>query len=313
MKVLSSLIALSVAFAFFGCHNQKQTDQNKKESIALRSGELVFGDKKVTYSIEGEGKPCFVCADGIIQANCLSENLKTQLQFVFLEQRHSTYYGEPKDYSDISMDTIVDDLEILRKKIGYAKIFVLGHSINGLIAIEYARKYPQNTTGVIMINTPPHFHGDYMDIVFRNWNTNASEKRRMVYESNNERLKKMNLESLPEIERTFMQYKANVPMYWHDPLYDISSAFRGFRENTSGWNHFYALMRDYDITRSEINVPIFLSLASYDFMVPQSLWDDYIDKFPTLAVKRFKKSGHFPHVEEQVLFDDQLLSWIKGK
>jgi len=313
MKVVSYLIALSVAFTFFGCDDQYQTNQNKKELIASKSGELVFGDKKVTYFIEGKGKPCFVCADGIIQANCLSENLKKQLQFIFLEQRHSTYYGEQKDYSDISMDTIVDDIEILRKKFECDKIYVLGHSINGLIAIEYSRKYPQNTSGVIMINTPPHFHNDYMDIVSRNWTTNASEERKMVYESNKESVKKMNLDSLPEIEKTFMQYKANVPMYWYDPLYDISSVFRGFRENTSGWNHFFALMRDYDIARSEINVPLFLSLGSCDFMVPQSLWDDYIDKFPTLFVKRFMKSGHFPHVEERELFDDQLLSWIKNK
>jgi proline iminopeptidase len=48
------------------------------------------------------------------------------------------------------MDSIVDDIEILRKKLGYDKIYVHGHSIIGLIALEYGRKYPQNTCGVIM-------------------------------------------------------------------------------------------------------------------------------------------------------------------
>lgn len=276
-----------------------------------KSGELVFGDKKVTYFIEGKGRPCFVCADGVLQANCLSENLKNQLQFVFLEQRHSTYYGEQKDYSDISMDIILDDIETIRKKFMYDKIYVLGHSIVGLIAIEYGRKYPQNTLGVIMINTAPHFHNDYMDIVSQNWETNASEERKKVYESNQEKLNRMNLDRLSEIERTLVQYQANVPMYFYDWSYDLS-AFQGYRENTRGWNHFYAMMRDYDISRSEINVPIFLSLGSYDFIVPHSLWDDYIDKFSTLTVIQFKKSGHFPHVEEQKLFDDKLLGWMKG-
>jgi hypothetical protein len=69
MKTLSCLLALSVAFVFFGCQNQKQTDQGKKELIASKSGELVFGDKKLTYFIEGEGDPCVICADAIIQAN----------------------------------------------------------------------------------------------------------------------------------------------------------------------------------------------------------------------------------------------------
>jgi pimeloyl-ACP methyl ester carboxylesterase len=69
---------------------------------------------------------------------------------------------------------------------------------------------------------------------------------------------------------------------------------------------------DYGITRSDLKVPVFLSLGSYDFMVPQHMWDDYINKFTSLTVNRFEKSGHFPHVEEQQLFDYQLLDWIKG-
>ncbi len=310
MKKLFTIIPLVILLCFiFGC--QKQGNQDKKEPMTSKSGELVFGNKNVTHTIEGKGSPCFVCADGNLQTKCLSENLKNHIQFIFLEQRHSTYYGEPKDYSDISMDTILDDIETLRKKLKSDKIYVLGHSIIGLIAIEYGRKYPQNTKGVIMLNTPPHFHNDYMDIVSKNWSTNASEERKKIYKSNKERLNNMNLDSLSEAERTAMQYQANVPMYFYDPLYDISPAFQEYRENTEGWNHFYAMMRDYDITRSKINLPIFLSLGSYDFMVPYSLWDDYIEKFPTLTVIQFKKSGHFPQLEEQELFDNQLLSWIK--
>jgi hypothetical protein len=210
MKTLSYLIVLSIAITFFGCKNQKQTNQNKKEQTLSKSGEIVFGDKKVTYFIEGEGVPCMVCADGNIQAN-------------------------------------------------------------------------------------------------------ASKERKMIFETNKERLSKINIDSLPEIERAIMQYKVNVPMYWRDSVHDITSAFRNYRENTAGWSHFFTIMQDYDITRSEIKVPIFLSLGSYDFMVPQSLWDDYINKFNSLTVKRFAKSGHFPHVEEQELFDNKLLDWTKNK
>jgi len=68
-------------------------------------------------------------------------------------------------------------------------------------------------------------------------------------------------------------------------------------------------MQDYDIARSEVKVPIFLSLGSYDFIVPQSLWENYIDKFSSMAVNHFQRSGHFPQVEEQELFDKQLLDW----
>lgn len=311
MKALSYLIALSIVFTLYGCKNHNQTNKDKR--LISKSGELVFGDKKVTYYIEGQGIPCIVCADGNIQAYCLSENLKKNFQIIFTEPRHGTYYDEPKDYSNISMDTIIGDIEILRKKLKYDKFYVLGHSICGLIALEYARKYPQNTYGVIMINTPPHFHKDYMAIVSNNWETKASQGRKIVYKMNNDQLKKVNLDSLNGVERSILEEKASVPMKWRDSIYNITPIIQNYRANTEGWNHFFSMMQDYDIARSEIKVPIFLSLSSYDFIVPQSIWDDYINKFPTLTVKRFQKSGHYPQVEEQELFDKQLLTWTKGK
>ena len=112
---------------------------------------------RLTYFIEGEGEPCFVCADAKIEKNCLSDNLKGNFQFVFIEPRLLNSYDKPVDFSNVSLDTIVHDMEILRKKLGYDKIYLLGHSIIGLFALEYAKKYLDNTKGVIMINTPPHF------------------------------------------------------------------------------------------------------------------------------------------------------------
>jgi proline iminopeptidase len=307
------MIILSIAITILGCRNQNQVKQNEKLKTVTGSGEIVFGDKKVTYFIEGQGLPCIVCADGNIQAYCLSETLKRNFQIVFTEPRHGTYYDEPKDYSSISMDTVIDDIEILRKKLKFDKIYVLGHSICGLIALEYARKFPQNTYGAIMINTPPHFHKDYMDIVSTNWEANASKGRKVIYEKNNEQLKKMNLDSLNGTERSVLEEKASVPMKWRDSLYNITPIIQSYRVNTEGWNHFFSMMQDYDLTRSEVKVPIFLSLGSYDFIVPQSIWDDYTDKFSSMTVYHFNKSGHFPQVEEQELFDKRLIDWTKSR
>lgn len=243
MKTLTYLIVLSITLTFFGCKNQKQTNQNKIEQTSSKSGELVFGDKKVTYFIEGKGEPCIVCADAIIQSNCLSENLKKHFQFIFTEPRHSAFYEKPKDYSGITMDSIVDDIENLRKNLGFNKIFVLGHSIIGLIALEYARKYPQNTKGVIMINTPPHFHADYMDFVQSNFKANASERRRRIYEMNNEKLKKMNQDSLTGTEMAILQETANVPMKWRDSVYNITPLIHNILVNTEDGIIFLTLFK----------------------------------------------------------------------
>jgi pimeloyl-ACP methyl ester carboxylesterase len=123
----------------------------------------------------------------------------------------------------------------------------------------------------------------------------------------------MNQDSLTGTEIAILEETANVPMKWCDSVYNITPLVHNMLVNTEGWNHFFNFIQDYEITKSEIKVPIFLSLGSFDFMVPQSLWDDYINKFPSMTVNRFRKSGHFPQVEEKELFDKQLLDWTKEK
>ena len=49
-----------------------------------------------------------------------------------------------------------DDVEQIRKALDIPKICVLGHSIHGNLALEYARKYPQHTSHVIVIGAPPN-------------------------------------------------------------------------------------------------------------------------------------------------------------
>lgn len=300
------LFLIAILFLGISCNQKDKASKTNLRTIP-KSGELFFGDKKVTYSIEGEGMPCFVCADGDLQKDCISDELKKHFQFVFIEQRHSSIYEEPKDYSNITMDTIVNDLEVLRTKLGFDKIYVLGHSIIGLMALEYARKYPEKTNGVILINTCPNFNSGYMNFTNNYWKENASEERKEIYNTNKLNLNKLNKDSIPPDEFLYLSYKAEVPKNYYNPLYENVPHFR---YNNDGWNHFYSLMRNYDITSSEIELPVFLSLSNFDFAVPSILWNDYKNKMPTISIFNFEESGHYPHIEEQELFDKLLLNWI---
>ncbi len=46
--------------------------------------------------------------------------------------------------TDYSLARDVEDLEALRKEMGYKSISILGHSYGGVVAQGYAIKYPQN-------------------------------------------------------------------------------------------------------------------------------------------------------------------------
>ena len=200
-------------------------------------------------------------------------------------------------------------MELLRSRMGFDKVYILGPSLAGLLALEYARKYPENTKGVIMINTPPQFKRGYLKKINQYWDENASDERKEILINNFQNLEKINKDSISKVEWNPLYYQALTPKYFYNPQHD---GLKLFRYNEEDWNHFYSIMLDleYDIERAQTETPVFLSLSKFDFMVPEFMWDDYHGKLKTYTIVRFEKSSHFPHVEDQELFDKLLLDWI---
>ena len=58
------------------------------------------------------------------------------------------------------------------------------------------------------------------------------------------------------------------------------------------------------------NVPVFLGLGRYDYLVaPPRSWNSR-QNFRNLTISVFEKSGHTPQFEEAKLFDQELLQWL---
>ena len=157
------------------------------------------------------------------------------------------------------------------------------------------------------------------EIVNKFWETHASDERRMILKQKWERLPADTLSKLSPSDADILRYITNGPMYWYDPTYDCSWIFEGVYWNVEVWNHlFNVIMADYDITKGDqIKTPVFLSQGRHDYVVPYTLWDDVKeklkDKLPNLSYNLFEKSGHYPMLEEQALFDKKLIAWIKNQ
>ena len=82
-------------------------------------------------------------------------------------------------------------------------------------------------------------------------------------------------------------------MDWYDPQHDVSNIYPLMDYLEAGLNQLVAMMREYEISKSDLKVPIFLSLGKYDFIMPETIWDDYKDKLETLTIYRFEKAVTF--------------------
>jgi len=280
----------------------------------MKSSLAAVDGVELPYTVEGTGMPTLVTCDAVVAQRAFSQKLREHLQFVFMEPRVGLKYEQSVDYSAITMDTIVRDIERVREHLGLENIAVVGHSTCGILALEYARRYPENVSNVIMIGTPPGWTVDMTAASDEYWYAHASEDRKAVLSQNEGALSEDSLKQLTPSEAQWARYMAHTPKYWHDPRYDASSLIEGQYWNVEGWGHFFGvIMADYDITTGgEIGVPTFLALGRHDYVVPPVLWDDVRGRFPTLSQVVFEKSGHYPHLEEQALFDQVLLEWIRS-
>ena len=106
------------------------------------------------YSIEGEGPPLFLI-HGIGAARDVWRFLVPTLRDHFTVVRHDLRgHGEsPKPVGESTLDDLVADVERLRERCGFERAHFAGHSLGGMIAPAYARRYPERVLSLGLLST----------------------------------------------------------------------------------------------------------------------------------------------------------------
>jgi proline iminopeptidase len=299
-------MSILVGCAKKGTETTKEDAQNQETSgvVSVEGAEL-------HYIIEGKGIPCIGLGHSESQRRILSQELRNHFRWVFMDLRHDAQSNSSLEISKITLDTYLDDIDKVRRTLGLDKIAVFGHSIHSLIALEYARKYPKNTTHVVMSGFTPYSLAGVADEF---WESDASSERKMILKQNMEKIAEDELSRMPSKERVVKTYMAMAPKLFYDPAYDLSWIYEVVESNQDIARHlFQVIFKDYDIAKrpGRVETPVFLAIGRYDYLCPYFIWDDRKDVLPNLSYNLFEKSGHFPMVEEQELFDKKLIEWIK--
>jgi pimeloyl-ACP methyl ester carboxylesterase len=107
-----------------------------------------------SYTIEGQGPAVFLI-HGIGARRTgfakIAEQLKTQFTCISYDLRG---HGEsPLPEGRFGLDDLVDDLEELRAKLGIEVAHFAGHSLGGMIAPAYARRFPGRVLSIGLLST----------------------------------------------------------------------------------------------------------------------------------------------------------------
>ena len=88
-----------------------------------------------------------------IYLNCFEDFLPAAgIEFYLYDQLGSVFSDNPDDPSLWTLARYTDEVEQVRKALGLDNFYLYGHSWGGMLAYEYALKYPQHLRGVIVSN-----------------------------------------------------------------------------------------------------------------------------------------------------------------
>lgn len=267
---------------------------------------------KLHYRIEGNGPTALVIGSSVYYPRSFSKELRQHLRLVFVDWRG---FAQTANHTDISLGTLLDDIEQIRQKLELKTCMVIGHSAHALLALEYAKKYHHHVSHVIIIAISPNLSPAHAAAAEQYWQESVWPERKAALEKRIQLLPDEELSKFSPAERFVRWYVRRDPQAWYDFNFDSAWLWEEALPNMPMFDFLYGVaLRDLDITRGleTFDTPIFLALGRYDFIVaPSSSWDPIRPKFQNLTVRVFEHSGHSPQYEEPAVFNQEVVQWLK--
>jgi proline iminopeptidase len=211
--------------------------------------------------------------------------------------------------ADLTFDVLAADLEAVRGELGAERVAVLGHSVLGILAIEYGRRCPSAVSHVIAVGTPPLW--DLPQLAAdgaRFFDADASDARKAVLRENVARLRR---DASPRESLV-----AQTPLRFFDPRFDAASVFAESEYRPELLAHVMGtLLKGWDIRAGSdsLRVPLLIAHGRYDYTVPYLLWEGLAATLPRTTVRVFGRSGHQPFLEEPEAFGAAVAEWMTAE
>ncbi len=195
------------------------------------------------------------------------------------------------ELSSMIWENLTADADALRQKLGFEKWAVLGHSFGGMVALEYALRYPQNLSHLLLVDTcgdTSWVQQNAPEILEKRGYSAATVKMAQSY---------FNGQIKPN-EMTPAMFRLSGAYYHHlGPLQlvrDLSLGLRmksrpealifGYGQLLKGWTVMDRL--------SEIKAPTLVMAGRDDFQFPPEHQAILADRLPNARLEIIERAGH---------------------
>jgi proline-specific peptidase len=225
------------------------------------------------------------------------EPLKDQFTLIFYDHRCNGR-SSGAEVTTMTMDNLTADADALRQALGFKKWAVVGHSFGGNVALEYALRYPQSLSHLILMNTGGDQwwanHNAPNILAKRGFKPSTVEAARRFFNGQITRDEFLSINM--KFNRAY-SYK-NSPMDMikgilsgHMPKFNPDALIFGYSQVLQGWTVMNRL--------SEIQAPTLVIAGRFDFLFPTEHQVALANGIPNARLEVIECAGHNPHMEQQ--------------
>ena len=317
MKNIITIIAfISISINVFA--------QPKPPEVKHAPGNFVeVNGAKLWYEIEGDGDPVILIPGGPGNSHTYFHpwfsDLAKHHKVIYLDAFGRGKSDRAKDSTEYTFKRDVEDIEGLRKALKIEKWSVLGHSYGGMVAQEYALKYPGSINKLILSNS--FYSGEMWQANDDNCNYEIKNQFPEAWEI----LQKVRSEgynsSSPEHMTSY--YIPSGLLYF----YDASNANKMSWDNLiMNFQVYYTLVGydgdfiiggdiaklDFRRKLKNLKMPMLIIEGRYDRVAIPRWSLKFKEYAPQAKFVMFEKSGHNPYIEEEEKYFQLLNEFLSG-
>lgn len=259
---------------------------------------LEIRDVSLFVKVMGQGYPLLLMHGGPgLDYTTLSslEPLADQFTLIFYDHRangRSTGAAESMTWENLTADA-----EALRQSLGFDQWAVLGHSFGGQVALEYALRYPERVSQLLLFDTAADawWHAVNAPEILRKrgYSAATAAAARRFYNGD------LRPDEVRPIVMKFLRaYFYRLPL-WELPFALISGSLRMKMRPEAHVFAFGTLLKGWNVMDRlrEIDVPTLVLAGRFDFLFPSEHQAILADRLPNAQLEIIERAGHSAHAE----------------
>jgi pimeloyl-ACP methyl ester carboxylesterase len=275
--------------------------------------ELIVDGVKITYHVAGSGPVCLAHpgGPGIHYEYLRMPELEEHLTMVYVEPV-GTGNSDLLPDGDYSMEKYAYFADQVARQFGEQKVFVLGHSHGGFVALQFALDYPDRLRGIIVYDAMAFNGPELGEEAFRQIEVYAA--RRPAGDPLAEQvIEAWKQDSGSDQESHLDALRRMLPVYFKD--------FEEIEPRIADWMSTIDLTIDpnrqpsrWDVRDrlATIAVPTLVLVGADDFICGEKWARQLHDGIPGSELVVLADSGHFGHLEEPAAFFGAILGFASA-